>query len=98
MDVEVVGFEWDWDEDGNVDHIGRHAVSPEDVGEVKDNKPRFGQNPAYKSATHIMVGPNLAGRYLHVAMIPTFRHGYWFVVTANWLTARRGERLYRNLA
>lgn len=98
MEIEVVRFEWDWDEGGNVDHIADHDVLPEDVNEVKDNHPRFGLNPPEQSATHIMIGPNLEGRYLHVAMVSTHREGIWFVVTANWLNEQRGKRLYDRLA
>lgn len=97
MDLEVVAFEWDWDEGGNVEHIARHEVMPEDVNEVKDHAPRFGLNPADRSATHVMLGMNRAGRYLHVAMVETPRRGVWFVVTANWLNARRAQRLYDRL-
>jgi hypothetical protein len=41
-----------------------------------------------------MLGPNLRGRFLHVAMVQTMDDGIWYVVTANWLARRRGERLY----
>ena len=98
MRIVVVDSEWDWDDDGNVDHIARHGVYPEDVNELKNNAPRFGLNTPDKSATHVMIGPNLAGRYLHVAIVETLRPGTWFVVTANWLNRRRGERLYSQLA
>jgi hypothetical protein len=96
VDIQVTDFEWDWDEDGNVDHIARHEVHPEDVNEVKDKAPRFGLNAAGR--THIMIGANRAGRYLHVAMVATPRSGCWFVVTANWLSRRRGQRLYDEMA
>ena len=58
MEIEVADFEWDWDEGGNVDHVAKHGVYPEDVSEVKNSNPRFGLNDPEKSATHVMIGTN----------------------------------------
>jgi hypothetical protein len=45
-------------------------------------------------ASHMMIGPNLRGRYLQLALDRTFEANVWYVVTAHWLERRRGKRLY----
>jgi hypothetical protein len=41
-----------------------------------------------------MVGPNITGRYVYVAMIETVEG--WSVITAHWMERRRAERLYNS--
>jgi hypothetical protein len=94
VENEVAGFIWDFGEKGNVQHIDRHDVTVEDVYEVLHNAPTFFADRPDANASHIMLGPNLRGRFLHVAMVQTMDDGIWYVVTANWLARRRGERLY----
>lgn len=85
---------WDQDRNGNVEHIAAHGVTPDDVAEVLELKPRFFQD-RHDSLSVIALGPNSAGRYLAIVLTPTFVRGEWAVVTAHWLTKRRGENLFR---
>jgi hypothetical protein len=41
-----------------------------------------------------MLGPNLAGRYLFVAMYEAHDTGIWYVATAHWFSRPRAERIY----
>jgi hypothetical protein len=88
---EMESFIWDaW----NTDHIAFHDVAPGDVEEVAFNQPRFfAPRQGYETLT--MVGPNLDGRYLYVAMLEQDR-GSWYTVTAYWLERRRGEHYYNS--
>lgn len=94
MPVEEIYFRWDYSEAGNVRHIVAHGVTVDDVVEVYKNAPRFFASSRHDRASHMMIGPNIRGRYLQVAMDRTFEPSVWYVVTANWLERRRGERLY----
>ena len=94
MRGDEIDFRWDYGENGNVLHIAAHGVTVEDVLEVFKNAPRFFAGNRRDRASHMMIGPNLQGRYLQVAVDRTFEANVWYVVTANWLQRRRGERLY----
>jgi hypothetical protein len=94
-DPKPKAFHWNYSEDGNVDHIARHTVQPEDVEEVAANVPRFFAPRDPGRDGFVMVGPNLTGRYLLVAIIET-PEGDWYPVTAHWLDRRRGERNYNS--
>ena len=94
--ILVAAFLWDYQPGRNVEHIARHGVGPEDVEEVLSRTPHFFRNTTPYGASHVMVGPNDAGRYLRVALTETSTEGVWYVVTAHWLSKRRGERLYES--
>lgn len=68
MWLNIEGFDWDnpEDSDGNVAHIARHEIIPEEVGEVFEEdlivrRGRKGYRLAY--------GQTCAGRYLLVVFI-----------------------------
>jgi hypothetical protein len=90
---EIEAFLWDYSPNANVEHIAGHSVTPLDVQNVRDNEPHFfDARPEYFGC--VMLGPNMEGRYLYVAMFETQIMGVWQVITAHWLSHRRGERLY----
>jgi hypothetical protein len=91
---EAINFRWDYGEAGNVVHIAAHGMAIDDVLEVYANAPRFFEGNRRARASHMMIGPNLRGRYLQVALDRTFEAKVWYVVTAHWLERRRGQRLY----
>lgn len=84
----IVGLDWDDDDDadGNVQHIAKHGVSPEEVREVLESGPVFwpaepgGPNPFY-----VAVGVTAQGRLLEVWGIhcqsPPLNN-FWHTVTA----------------
>jgi len=92
--VEVTGFSWDYEEDGNIKHIARHRVSRSDLEEVGSVAPRFFRNSRTEGASHVMIAPNRKGRFMRAAIVEGPMIGKWYVVTAHWLSRRRGERLY----
>jgi len=77
---------------GRVDHIGRHAVTPEEFEEVCFGNPLVlrsrsaGANPVY----HVL-GQTIAGRHLLCILI-RFRDGKGYPVTARPMTERERQR------
>jgi uncharacterized DUF497 family protein len=72
-------FEWD---DGNVEHIERHGVTPQEVEEALLDSRRHGTG-AYSTAGErrsAVVGATEDGRILFI--VYTWRHGRIRVVTA----------------
>jgi hypothetical protein len=94
-EVDVTGFEWSFEAGRNVLHIAEHGVTPADVDEVLNNLPHFFINDADHMGGVIMLGPNLAGRYLFVAMYETAEEGLWYAATAYWLSRARAERILK---
>jgi uncharacterized DUF497 family protein len=82
-----------WPED-RIEHIARHGVTPEEVGEVCFGKPLVlrtksqGENPVY-----YVLGQTDAGRYLFCVVI-RFPDGKGYPVTAREMTANE-KRRYR---
>jgi hypothetical protein len=93
-EIEVSGFEWDYEAGRNVEHIAAHRVIPADVEEVLANTPHFYLNDADHMGGVVMLGPNFAGRYLFVAMYEAHDAGIWYVATAHWFSRPRAERIY----
>jgi uncharacterized DUF497 family protein len=59
--MEIQEFEWD---DQNVDHIGRHGVSPDEVEDLAfDDDPWVRKG---RKGTRYVLGHTIAGRYLFV--------------------------------
>jgi len=62
--MEIIEFEWD---DGNIEHIARHGVSPDEVEDVAfDDEPWIRKG---KKGTRYMLGYSVAGRYLFVVYV-----------------------------
>lgn len=79
--------EWVWD-DGNVEEIWAHRLSPRDIIDVWEGAPKFRRNKKGRAATHQMIGPDRGGRFLAVFICEnTVQPGLWRVVTA-----RKAER------
>lgn len=80
-----------WPED-RIDHIGRHAATPEEVEAVCFGNPLVlrsrsdGPNPVY----HVL-GQTLAGRHL-LCIIIRFPDGKGYPVTARPMTERERQR------
>jgi hypothetical protein len=98
MNSEIREFEWDEGTGRNVDHIALHEVTPADVEEVLDNAPRFARSNRDEGATHFMLGPTKAGRFLFAAIVETPITGRWYVVTAYWMSRTRADRIYNRWA
>jgi hypothetical protein len=59
--MEIQEFEWD---DHNIDDIGRHRVSPDEVEDLAfDDDPWVRKG---RKGTRYMLGHTIAGRYLFV--------------------------------
>jgi hypothetical protein len=82
----------DFDQE-NIDHLARHGVTMKDAFEVLYNAPRFFLNQPNRTGTHVMVGPDLEGRFFLISIEPTQREGVWRPVTA-WKLGRHGLRIY----
>lgn len=70
------------------------GISPIDVLEVLDQEPRFFVNKRGRRASHVMVGPTLAGRLL-VVPIEDWGRAIWRPVTAFDTNAWQARR-YRS--
>lgn len=65
----------------NEEKFADHGITLLDVLEVLDQEPRFFTNRRGRRASHVMVGPTIAGRLL-VIPIEDWGHGIWRPVTA----------------
>jgi uncharacterized DUF497 family protein len=74
-------------------YIGTKGVQFADILEVLAGAPRFFVSFDRRGERYAMLGPNQAGRYLLTA-IANVDEGVWRVVSAYWLRANRGRRLY----
>ena len=80
-----------WPE-GQIDHIARHDVTPEEVEEVCFNRPLIlrakseGENPVY-----YVLGQTLSGRYLFCVVIQ-FPDSKGYPVTARSMTPKEKRR------
>lgn len=72
---------------------GKHAVTPQEVGEAFAIAPVFSENEGDgKRAPIIMVGPAQSSRMLAVPLEPTERRGVWRAVTAFEANAHHRRR------
>ena len=83
----IRGFLWD---DENVEHIGRHGVSPDEVEEVLSGNPLVLRG---RDGRHLAYGPSLGGRYLFAVYVSRRGAGAR-VLTARDMTEKE-KRLYR---
>jgi hypothetical protein len=88
--IEVEAFEWD----DNEEHLARHGLTLEVVEQVRDNAPRFFANLPGRTASHVMIGPDLSGSFCYVAIMATARPGVWPIT--GWRLGRRAPRLYNS--
>ena len=91
-EIEVYEFEWD---DRNELHCARHSVTPVTAEEVKDGVPKFFANDPEKAGTHIMIGPDFAGRCWTIAIKPTGEPGRWRPITG-WPSDRAEVKRYNS--
>lgn len=79
-----------WDP-GNVAHIARHEVTPEEVEEVCHGEPVV---QVGKKGRSLVFGPTLSGRMLTVVLDPeSSEEGVYYPVTAR-PTSRRERTIY----
>ena len=72
---------------GNVPHIARHAVTPDEVEQVCQRDPITKEA---KLGRIMAIGQTKTGRILSIVLAPTEDKGVYFVVTAR--TADKKER------
>lgn len=80
-----------WD-DWNVDHIARHAVTPDEVEEACAAE--LVAWPTYQDR-FLAVGETAQGRVLTVVLEPTSEAGTYYVITAR-PASRRERQAYRD--
>lgn len=80
--------------DENDAKFARHRISPEDVQQVLDNRPRFYRNRPERRAAYVMIGPTFDDRLLVVPM-EAIDAGLWRPVTAFEPTPQQASR-YRS--
>jgi len=62
--MEITWFDWNSD---NIEHIGRHNVSPDEVEDVAfDDEPWIRKG---RKGTRYMLGYTVAGRYLFIVYV-----------------------------
>jgi uncharacterized DUF497 family protein len=86
-------MELDWDDD-NIEHIGRHSITPDEVAEALDDPKRKGA-PVYSvgdEVRHGRLATTQEGRVLFVVFVS--RHGKVRVITARDATDAE-RRFYR---
>jgi hypothetical protein len=84
--IEVSGFVWDFENDGNVEHLARHGVSVVDVYAVLASGPLFYLNIGEHAARYAMVGHDAKRRSLIIYLLPTAEASVWKPVTG-WQSA-----------
>jgi hypothetical protein len=82
-DINVLGFAWDFEPGGNVEHLSLHDVEWTDVEAVLAGEPRFFLNPPSptRRASHAMVGYDGKVRALIVFLVATDDEGIWEPIT-----------------
>ena len=85
--------EWEWDEENEAE-LARHALTPRRVLQVARTKPRFRRNRKRRTATHMMVGPDLGGTIWVVCIAPAGGgEGSWRAITG-WLGEEADKEWY----
>jgi hypothetical protein len=79
--IDVQSFIWDFSPDGNVDHLARHSVTPEDVEALLESDPLFFRSPPSRRSTHAMIGRDGRGRSLIVYLLGSADPSIWEPVT-----------------
>ncbi len=79
--IEVEGFLWDFEADGNVEHLAQHDVRIADVNAVLAFGPLFFHNGREHAATYGMVGRDGRNRSLIIYLRPTAEGGVWKPIT-----------------
>lgn len=85
--MEISDFDWD---EGNVDHIARHGVGPDEVEEVFDESPRIFRG---RGGRYVALGRSSVGRYLFV-VFEYWGRGEARVVTARPMTQKEKRRIH----
>lgn len=85
--MKINDFIWD---DGNIDHIARHGVTPDEAEEVFVNRPKFFKS---RQERYAALGKSSQGRYLFVVFLYQGK-GCARVVTARNMT-KTERRLYQ---
>lgn len=91
---EIDVFEFEWDE-RNEGHCARHGVGPLTAEEVKDGIPKFFENDPGKTGTHMMIGPDAAGRYWTIVIRPSSERGRWRPITG-WSSDKAELKKYNS--
>lgn len=85
--------EWEWD-DGNLNELGRHGLTPRVVKQVAGKAPRFRANKAGRAATHQMIGPDAGGTIWVVCIVAVLgTDGRWRAITG-WRAGDREKKWY----
>ncbi len=91
MEIDVADLLFD---DENEAKFAAHGISVVEVLEVYENRPRFYVNRPDRRASHVMLGPTFAGRFLVVPIEPAAR-AVWRPVTAFEPTREQAARYRR---
>lgn len=59
---------WEWD-DGNIDELAGHGLSPRLVNQIGNEDPRFRKNLRNRAASHQMIGPDAGGAMWMVCIV-----------------------------
>lgn len=87
----IDSWAWDYEEDGNVEHLATHEVTPRIVLEVAAMGPKFRDNVEERTATHQMIGPDKAMDWWTICIVEDDQvEGRWKAITG-W-TSTDGER------
>ena len=89
MAISVDTIEVD-DYDYNESEMHRHGVSVREVLQVVEGEFELLQNANVHTATHLIVGKTLGGRWLTIPIAPTSQPGVWRPATA--FPARKADR------
>ncbi|MGB8413420.1 MAG: hypothetical protein WCE23_11400 [Candidatus Binatus sp.] len=65
--IQVVSFDWDEENEGE---CRAHGLTPFIVVEVNERFPLYFLNKIGRTATHMMIGPSMSGRFWVVAILP----------------------------
>ena len=93
MGIDVYGLVFD---DDNEAKFAAHRVIPQEVVEVFEGRPGFHRNDGpRKRASHVMVGPTIAGRILLIP-IERVEPGMWRPTTAFEPSTHQSARFRRS--
>jgi hypothetical protein len=88
--IEISGLEWDLE---NESHCARHRLTPIIADEVLAGRPLFFRGKPNRTATHMMIGQAIDGRFWTVHLLKTSKEGIWRPITG-WPSTSAEIRRY----
>lgn len=92
MELYIEAWEWD---DGNMDHLAIRGITPELIeDDIWLEAPKYNTNRQNRSASHLMVGPDRAGRIWTICIVQVADDPATWRAITGWKSKPREEQWY----